>query len=440
MKQINFNIFIVLGMILFLNACDSFSNVSGIEKVPEQGWNVLVRGTMNNPDGVPVPDVLAVKLTNFEENYEVIGTLNLASGETAVSGIIPGVYAISISGELTAGSDVFLFSGNALGVSIKENNQPVSIEISIAKSGAILIKEIFYAGSTNFGSPANTTFIDQYWEFYNNSGEVQYLDGLCFAALQPTIASATAVYPTYDPPYDNFDEWVFSVLIWKFPGAGTNYPLQPGESAIMAQWALNHQGPPTSLPYTLNLISCEFEGYTDRSLAAGLIDNPAHNMEYIFGTPASRWNPTVVGPAIALFKIPDGVTIDRDFKIQNNNLPAASKVDVHPIPVSWIIDAVETVGTAPLLQRKRIPAVLDAGGVTTNGSYNYMSLSRRVRETLPDGRIRLWDTNNSTHDFYPAHMAMIRRHNPGIPAWNTWYTLDPEYNKWFPKWVEWVPE
>jgi hypothetical protein len=31
------------------------------------------------------------------------------------------------------------------------------------------------------------------------------------------------------------------------------------------------------------------------------------------------------------------------------------------------------------------------------------------------------DTNNSTDDFQINSVAMVRRNNPGVPSWNTWY-------------------
>ena len=47
---------------------------------------------------------------------------------------------------------------------------------------------------------------------------------------------------------------------------------------------------------------------------------------------------------------------------------------------------------------------------------------RKVAETLPDGRIVLQDTNNTTDDFTVNDTPQIRRYGVKRPAWSTWNT------------------
>ena len=64
--------------------------------------------------------------------------------------------------------------------------------------------------------------------------------------------------------------------------------------------------------------------------------------------------------------------------------------------------------------------MLDAGAATVNGTYLSKSVARKVKETLPDGRVILQDTNNSTDDFEVMDPPVIRRYDVKVPSWNTW--------------------
>jgi hypothetical protein len=47
-------------------------------------------------------------------------------------------------------------------------------------------------------------------------------------------------------------------------------------------------------------------------------------------------------------------------------------------------------------------------------------VARKVKETRPDGRVILQDTNNSTDDFEVMDNPQIRRYDAQAPSWNTW--------------------
>ena len=66
-----------------------------------------------------------------------------------------------------------------------------------------------------------------------------------------------------------------------------------------------------------------------------------------------------------------------------------------------------------------MPAVIDAGAMTVGGTYLGVSAARKVRETK-DGRVILYDTNNSSDDFEVMQTPQIRRYGAKAPAWNTW--------------------
>lgn len=93
-------------------------------------------------------------------------------------------------------------------------------------------REIYYCGVTPY------YFRDQTYEIYNNGDEVFYLDSLCFAQLEPNVATATL--PVW-PDEDGVDNYVYGIVVWQISGSGKDYPLQPGESFLIVQEARDHR-------------------------------------------------------------------------------------------------------------------------------------------------------------------------------------------------------
>ena len=71
---------------------------------------------------------------------------------------------------------------------------------------------------------------------------------------------------------------------------------------------------------------------------------------------------------------------------------------------------------------KRLPIALEAGWIKCKTTGSNQSVVRKVAETLPDGRIVLQDTNNTTDDFTVNDTPQIRRYGVKRPAWSTWNT------------------
>ena len=78
---------------------------------------------------------------------------------------------------------------------------------------------------------------ESYFEIVNNSDEVQYLDNLILTA--PTGNQQTANAWQANGYEDLYACGQGSVVA--FPGNGHDYPLQPGESVLIANDATNHK-------------------------------------------------------------------------------------------------------------------------------------------------------------------------------------------------------
>jgi hypothetical protein len=388
--------FLLLAGAALLSACDETETVKEI--------NVSVQITM--PDGITTsPDSFKVEFINYNDNIKVAKTAG-ADGKVTAS-ILPGIYTISVSAEALEQGFSTLYSGSLVNENIITNGASYTIAVQAAKSGTLVFKEIYYAGCK---TPSNTNYFrDQFYEIYNNSESVVYVDGLCMGTLLPTVASASL--PTWD--IADADKYVFFGNIWQLSGDGASYPLQPGEAIIISQWATNHQVGTLNPSSPVNLSSGEFEAYIPTS--AILTDEPALNMEWVFnsGNVTPQWLTSVFGSAFAIF-FPDETVDFTTFTTQVGNIAKGKG-----IPVSIILDAVEAVNDETKVQLKRIPTVLDAGATTVGLTYNGKSIARKIKETNA-GRNIYQDTNNSTNDFEVKDTPEIRRNGAGKPSWNTW--------------------
>lgn len=397
--------YILLAIVLLTAiSCEQFKQVADIVEVAPISANVKISASNLEPD-IPLPSNYTVRFINYDENFEVTKTTD-ASGNVSTNDLIPGVYTVTATGESTASGFTYYFSGSLTNINILTGGQNFNIDVVSSKAGALILKEIYFNGSTGY------YFKDQLYEIYNNSETVQYVDGLGIGNILPMMAS-TATY-IWEMPDGKPENYIYLASIWQVPGDGNDFPVQPGESIIIAQIAQNHTAIKPTSP--VDLSGAEFETFiVNQSVNP---DNPnAHNMILAFdkGVFGTQWLVTVFGGAYAIF-FPDH-EIDPNGWVK----PQGRNNQAYPIPIDCVVDAVEIVNNATRINQKRMPTSLDAGATYTGATYNCNSVSRKIRETKEDGRHIYMDTNNSTDDFQINDVAMVRRNNAGVPSWNTWY-------------------
>jgi len=146
--------------------------------------------------------------------------------------------------------------------------QLVELTLRADRRGEVVISE-FREGGRYEGPgslwPAYDSF--GYFEVYNNGDTTVYLDGMLWGkgfginndGRGANSCASTALYRN-DPQV----LWVRHLR--QFPGSGTDYPLAPGETAVIAQNAVDHSVVHPSLP---DLTGADFEFI----YAAG-VDNP----------------------------------------------------------------------------------------------------------------------------------------------------------------------
>ncbi len=286
-----------------------------------------------------------------------------------------------------------LFSGSLFGELIMEDNISLSIntEYSIESEGFI-IKELYSSGSR---TPEGKSYgADKFVEIYNNTDQVLYSDGLCFGAVRYT--------KTYEPtPWiDDDGNLLPRIPLWSFvvivPGSGQDYPIQPGESFVIALSGLNHRDDPNGNPNSIDLSGSAWEMYVEDGK---YVDVPGVSnclMQRI--TQGSAMIMDVRGMVCILFRLPSDDYEEIFTDANNFMIEPGGSYNCFMVPYSWVIDGVENPELDDRGVYKRLPNSIDVGYIQHRGSYEGVSIKRKVKEVI-NGRTIYQDTNNSTNDF-----------------------------------------
>lgn len=174
-----------LAWILLVSSCDSFRDVKGVEDVASMSVAVNIQLDVENL--AEIKD-LTLKFDNYDEDLHL--SKECAVGKVEMDGVIPGIYTITVSGTvLNADGDEFYVNGNLVNKALFGNVNEVDVMAQGLKVSPLVFKEIYYAGSRS--ETGGVYFRDQFYEIYNNSSSVLYLDGLYIANLTPSKSTLT---------------------------------------------------------------------------------------------------------------------------------------------------------------------------------------------------------------------------------------------------------
>jgi len=367
-------------------------------------------------------------------NTETANKYTVESDESGVAlfkQILPGTYSITATKVIQSAefTETFgytpteaeiNFNGSASSIIVNATAIATSIEMKTSKVGDFVIKQIYYGGSD---TKKGAVFRDQFIEIYNNSNTVQYADGLYMAQL---TGSTTTTVAAYSLPNGQFDwsksegmtlanantDYVYALNIIKVPGNGTQYPVQPGKSIVIAQNAINHKanyidnnGKAVSIvspELTVDLSTADFESFLGTYSGDTYqydIQNPAVpdvNIAYWGNSNNDMIFDSLGRHGYTIFKMTDAEFAALK-KYKNPKGEANLSLQ---IPVSVLIDGVDTTrDLGSLLVPKKLPSQIDGGNTyLPSGAYSSKSVMRKTKTTIA-GRIVLQDTNNSTNDF-----------------------------------------
>jgi hypothetical protein len=421
-------------VVLALSACKKYQgDTTEIHPV-----NFLVSATYASENMANLLPKTQVKITfkNNKNNKENI-YYTKSDGSLSLDSISPGSYDISASieispadytrltGEIVDKSIIFNASEKAKTITI-EDNQSINLKLISGPTGPWVIKQIYFAGSN---ATTGALFRDQFIEIYNNSDSVLYADSLYIAeAIGIQNTTSSIIYRQANGQYDwrksqgmppNIDannDYVYARTVLMIPGNGKQYPVQPGNSIVLAQTAINHKSPFTGSDgktilvrdpsLTIDLSDADFEAYyapfLPRPLASD-VDNPlVPNVDVLSYNGTDLVLETSGRMGYVIFKN-KGIVDIKDFPrypFPTIAIPTANTDRYYQIPLSYIIDGVEcqtNVATARV--PKKLVTPLDAlYTYVPNGIYSSQSVIRKT-EGIVNGRRIFKDTNNSAEDF-----------------------------------------
>lgn len=341
-------------------------------------------------------------------------SLTDASGSFAMT-LPDGIYRVNISGR--SGQDVF--NGAADKVVISGADLDLRLPLSYSKAGSIVIKEIYCGGCKKLPQEGDYQG-DQYFILHNNDYNVQYLDSLCFGTLSPNNATASNPWVTKDSATGEsiFPDFLPVIqAVWQFPGDGDDFPLQPGEDAVVClRGAIDHT---LQYPLSVNLnkpdyfvcYNLTYFWNTAYHPAPGNLISDDRIIDVVIKTgQANAYTMSVSSPTLVIWKA-QGMSIQEFVSIYDNitPVPGSSVDNVVKIPYEWVYDAVEVFDARSANNSKRLAPSLDAGYVLQTDVFLGRSLMRHRDETASaaSGYEVLTDTNNSLNDFYESEKQSL---------------------------------
>lgn len=356
--------------------------------------------------GARIPSA-SVTLQRVGQAQRVTQTAD-AQGQTAFTDLLPGFYVVSVARLLseeemdrlagTADADVNSFGAGG-SVEVKAGENTKTLTATAGSRGSIVFSEIF--GATGYSQTESYRHA-HYFEFYNNSDSTLYLDGrVIVQGFFPLHDDDDASCDTM-APYRLDPEAIYSVLHLQFPGSGREYALHPGQSALVAQDAIDHREFWPGMP---DLRAADFEsvGTTD-------VDNPAvPNM--IDVSAQARWQaPSGHGMTIG-GQTSYAVTVSLDVStlelVQTPTYGNATHRRRFPRATIADLAMVLTPPEAHDIQfgalcSQFIHPSFDQAPATFFLSRNMETYRRKVLALLPDGQAILQRTGTSAEDFEVA--------------------------------------
>jgi len=343
--------------------------------------------------GIPDVDVI-VRSADSEQSLVDSGRTD-AEGRITVGPLLPSQYVISLLRVLTDSERRQLpietsLEGFALeGVVALGRADTTAVRALAATRGSVLTSEFFFAQGYYNGYPYST---GGYWELYNNSDTTIYLDAMILAegraqGIETNPMSCAESESRFQPP-----DGVWTFRLDRFPGSGREYPLRPGEVALVAGYAIDHS---QYFQNALNLSRADFE----------------------FGSPEGTNNPDVpnlvwlglerrrAGELFSsVYNVPVIVTPLDTSGLPRQWSPGTVPTQYRQVPAATILEVFawryyQSFSTTPCrrMVHPNFTIDIEIGGVGPDAFL--VSTNRRVLYTKPDGRKILLHTRSSRTDF-----------------------------------------
>ena len=374
----------LLAAALLLVGSAAFFSCNNDDDVKIKSYPMEVKFALN--DGLAWNNTTDAKLivSNDKGLHDTISI----KGDTTIT-FVQGQYNFVVTGKVkdeaaayvqgTAGANLF-------------QNATVNVALSKVVRSSLIFKAIYTTGGKQ------GYMKDGYFEIVNNSDEVQYLDGLILSAPAGKQQNKNAWQANgFEDLYACGQGQVLA-----FPGSGHDYPLQPGQSVLIANDGANHKDLAGAGNHCPDLSKADWEIYL--SYVNGEIDYPAKNLDVIFvnNKYMKAFGLGFFGRAYVLARLPQGMTPEA-FAADHSNIKkepgnAAATMEYLVIPSKYVLDAVDIWDAQTTNHYPTFLAKDDAEGVLASKAWEGKCVRRKVTKVV-NGRAYYQDTNNSANDF-----------------------------------------
>ncbi len=276
------------------------------------------------------------------------------------------------------------------------------IHLTSSRRRGVVISEI--KPEALFLTGIGSYFYSWYLRLYNNGDTTAYLDGMIIGSGRAWQFD----YPTFgcdaNRPFSEDPAGIWSAWFSQLPGSGSQYPLAPGETAVMAMDAIDHR---PLFPEGLDLRGADFEFFG----GAGDVDNPAVPNIPDVGLPVP------LGHGLAFNNLANVVILARPLDVAAlvRKPITADAAQWARIPADKIVDVVSTRSMyraqypecdriiSPAFDRESVQLI---GNTQGDDSLAYRRLATPL--TL-DGRAVLQDTRWSALDFKVSQRSPFAR-------------------------------
>lgn len=383
---------------LILSSCADFSDATK---------EIAAHIQLQLPDELTSTGALAGHTVTMTVGTQRLQAETDAQGVATFKGLVPDVYDISCSWELSAddyqqltgkeltGGTSCTVSGSQNTCLLQTDGQTVTLSTMLSVNQDILISKIYYAGSAYEGTSRAYT-AGQYMELYNQSATPIDVSGLYIALTETDNPQAY----TLDNLHEAYADTMLVVKqIFQIPSEKP-FMVQPGGTVLITNSAVDHSDVSS---FEHSLLDADLEAKDSR---ARIQNNPAtpelpivfcsySNMTYL-----NFQNNGLMG--IAIFRTHEDVVNDwapvYAYGKERGNM-------FKLLPKRYVIDGVECLpnksNTGPDVTTKRLYPDVDAGYASINatGGKSGEVVYRRTVRITDDGRKILADTNNSSADF-----------------------------------------